>query len=78
MAPTNLTNSNNLNETEFMPWIYDIEQDDTNWIMTSSFIIFTMQTGLVKKDAKTDRRRSKAWITKVRYKAHETPSIKIT
>lgn len=48
MAPTNLTNSNNLSETEFMPWIYDIEQDDTNWIMTSSFIIFTMQTGLIK------------------------------
>lgn len=28
-----------------LPWYYDITKDDTNWIITSSFMIFTMQTG---------------------------------
>lgn len=28
-----------------IPWLYNLNQDDTSWIMTSSFIIFTMQTG---------------------------------
>ncbi|XP_071440388.1 putative ammonium transporter 3 [Hetaerina americana] len=27
------------------PWIYDLSLDDTTFLMTSSFIIFTMQTG---------------------------------
>ncbi|KAF2900319.1 hypothetical protein ILUMI_05865 [Ignelater luminosus] len=33
------------NHTEQIPWLYDITQEDTNWIITSSFMIFTMQTG---------------------------------
>lgn len=33
------------NKTEKIPWLYEIEYDDTNWIITSSFMIFTMQTG---------------------------------
>lgn len=33
------------NKTEKVPWIYEIEYDDTSWIITSSFMIFTMQTG---------------------------------
>lgn len=33
------------NRTEDIPWLYDISLDDTNWIITSSFMIFTMQTG---------------------------------
>ncbi|XP_067004118.2 putative ammonium transporter 3 [Anabrus simplex] len=28
-----------------IPGIYDLTSEDTNWVMTSSFIIFTMQTG---------------------------------
>lgn len=28
-----------------LPWLYDIDPGDTNWIITSSFMIFTMQTG---------------------------------
>lgn len=28
-----------------IPWQYDINQEDTNWIITSAFMIFTMQTG---------------------------------
>lgn len=28
-----------------MPWYYDMSLEDTNWIITSSFMIFTMQTG---------------------------------
>ena len=38
--------SNNENQTEKdIPIIYQLNQEDTNWLMTSSFIIFTMQTG---------------------------------
>lgn len=33
------------NKTYIIPGIYDLEIEDTNWVMTSSFIIFTMQTG---------------------------------
>lgn len=29
-----------------LPWLYDIDPGDTNWIITSSFMIFTMQTGI--------------------------------
>ncbi|XP_017786969.1 PREDICTED: putative ammonium transporter 2 [Nicrophorus vespilloides] len=36
---------NGANVTEDIPWLYDINLDDTNWIITSSFMIFTMQTG---------------------------------
>ncbi|CAH0556608.1 unnamed protein product [Brassicogethes aeneus] len=34
--------SNNVTK---IPWLYDINPDDANWIITSSFMIFTMQTG---------------------------------
>lgn len=27
------------------PGVYDLSVEDTNWVITSSFIIFTMQTG---------------------------------
>ncbi|KAG5675103.1 hypothetical protein PVAND_005032 [Polypedilum vanderplanki] len=33
------------NSTYVIPGIYDLEIEDTNWVLTSSFIIFTMQTG---------------------------------
>jgi hypothetical protein len=26
-------------------WVLDLTWDDANWILTASFIIFTMQTG---------------------------------
>jgi hypothetical protein len=28
-----------------IPNIFDLDVGDTNWVITSSFIIFTMQTG---------------------------------
>ncbi|XP_065353905.1 putative ammonium transporter 2 [Cloeon dipterum] len=28
-----------------VPWLFDLGQEDSNWVMTSSFIILTMQTG---------------------------------
>ncbi|XP_066155328.1 putative ammonium transporter 2 isoform X1 [Euwallacea fornicatus] len=28
-----------------LPWLYDITVEDGNWILTSAFMIFTMQTG---------------------------------
>ncbi|KAK6636427.1 hypothetical protein RUM43_010088 [Polyplax serrata] len=34
----------NINNTK-IPAIYQLNQEDTNWLITSSFIIFTMQTG---------------------------------
>lgn len=33
-----------------LPAMYDINVEDTNWIITSSFMIFTMQTGKLKYD----------------------------
>lgn len=35
------------NQTNTIPWLYDINTEDTNWIITSAFMIFTMQTGKV-------------------------------
>lgn len=31
--------------TYVIPGVYDLSVEDTNWVLTSSFIIFTMQTG---------------------------------
>ncbi|VEN55964.1 unnamed protein product [Callosobruchus maculatus] len=39
----NVTTDNN--ETAHIPWLFDISPEDTNWVITSSFMIFTMQTG---------------------------------
>lgn len=33
------------NKSENVPWLYNINTEDTNWIITSAFMIFTMQTG---------------------------------
>lgn len=51
----NLTNTSvNLQEN------FEIDLEDTNWILTSSFIIFTMQTG---KLITTDERLAKLLVT---------------
>ena len=33
------------NSSYVIPGLYDLNVEDTNWVLTSSFIIFTMQTG---------------------------------
>lgn len=33
------------NSSYVIPGVYDLSVEDTNWVLTSSFIIFTMQTG---------------------------------
>ncbi|CRL04219.1 CLUMA_CG017324, isoform A [Clunio marinus] len=38
-------NSFSRNSSYVIPGIYELEIEDTNWVLTSSFIIFTMQTG---------------------------------
>lgn len=38
-------NSSENNSGKYMPSIYNVTMEDSNWIMTSAFIIFTMQTG---------------------------------
>lgn len=38
--------NNSVNNTEEIPPMYDIGLEDANWILTASFIIFTMQTGM--------------------------------
>jgi len=50
--PTNQTDMNNgtvgapRNHSNYViPGLYDLSVEDTNWVLTSSFIIFTMQTG---------------------------------
>lgn len=37
------------NSSYVIPGVYDLSVEDTNWVLTSSFIIFTMQTGQYKK-----------------------------
>lgn len=41
----NGTTENITAEAVILPGIYDLAIEDTNWVLTSSFIIFTMQTG---------------------------------
>lgn len=36
------------NSSYIIPGVYDLTVEDTNWVLTSSFIIFTMQTGKLK------------------------------
>lgn len=36
------------NSSYVIPGVYDLSVEDTNWVLTSSFIIFTMQTGNLK------------------------------
>lgn len=38
-------NLTEINKTDSIPWLYNIDTEDTNWIITSAFMIFTMQTG---------------------------------
>lgn len=33
------------NSSYVIPGLYDLSVEDANWVLTSSFIIFTMQTG---------------------------------
>lgn len=33
------------NSSYIIPGVYDLSTEDTNWVLTSAFIIFTMQTG---------------------------------
>ena len=41
VAETNITNKT----SKYLNSIYNLNKEDSNWIVTSSFIIFTMQTG---------------------------------
>jgi hypothetical protein len=45
VAASNAFNSFARNNSYVIPGIYDLEVEDTNWVLTSSFIIFTIQTG---------------------------------
>ncbi|GBP89904.1 Putative ammonium transporter 3 [Eumeta japonica] len=44
-APAALRSSNSSNSSSHLQANFEIDLEDTNWILTSSFIIFTMQTG---------------------------------
>ena len=46
MADSNNSNSSEPPGDQAGPWIYDLSWDDATWILTASFIIFTMQTGM--------------------------------
>lgn len=42
---TNITNTSTVKR--YLASAYNLNQEDSNWIVTNSFIIFTMQTGKV-------------------------------
>lgn len=52
---TKMTNATNMSETDISmqqlshPGSTDMTWDDATWILTSSFIIFTMQSGMSSK-----------------------------
>ena len=37
------------NSSYVIPGVYDITVEDTHWVLTAAFIIFTMQTGNMKQ-----------------------------
>lgn len=41
-------NYSNVTVDRYISQLYNLSQEDSNWIVTSSFMIFTMQTGIVK------------------------------
>lgn len=41
-------NDTNVTVDRYISQLYNLSQEDSNWIVTSSFMIFTMQTGIVK------------------------------
>lgn len=41
-------NGTNITVDRYISQLYNLSQEDSNWIVTSSFMIFTMQTGIVK------------------------------
>lgn len=52
-------NKDNVSEHHHnIPEIYNITMEDSNWIMTSAFIIFTMQTGILHKSEKKMLKRN--------------------
>lgn len=44
---SNMEEGNSTQKFASGPTMYNISSEDSNWIMTSAFIIFTMQTGIV-------------------------------
>lgn len=41
-------NDTNVTVDRYISQLYNLSQEDSNWIVTSSFMIFTMQTGIAK------------------------------
>lgn len=50
VAQANAFTSFAKNSSYIIPGVYDLSTEDTNWVLTSSFIIFTMQTGTQTAD----------------------------
>lgn len=47
------TNSTNITNVRYVSPLYNLSQEDSNWIVTSSFMIFTMQTGNIENSSAT-------------------------
>lgn len=45
-------NNTNVTVDRYISQLYNLSQEDSNWIVTSSFMIFTMQTGIAKNKLK--------------------------
>jgi len=43
-------NDTNVTVDRYISSLYNLTQEDSNWIVTSSFMIFTMQTGNMKNN----------------------------
>lgn len=49
-------NDTNVTVDRYVSSLYNLTQEDSNWIVTSSFMIFTMQTGNVKNNKNNFRK----------------------
>lgn len=43
----NSLNDTGVNKTRYIGSLYQLSKDDSSWVISNAFIIFTMQTGTV-------------------------------
>jgi len=61
-------NDTNVTVDRYVSSLYNLTQEDSNWIVTSSFMIFTMQTGNTKNNIFSEKCMSYSFRHRLKYK----------
>lgn len=61
-------NDTNVTVDRYVSSLYNLTQEDSNWIVTSSFMIFTMQTGNTKNNIFSEKCINYSFRHRLRYK----------